>query len=84
MIGLAGIQARLGNIDQAISNYEHALTLTPGSSERWRVEFILAQFYSQQGDLAKALQYAESALDSAPEAQKQAIQDFITQLPAQP
>ena len=32
----------------------------------------------------KALQYAQSALGSAPEAQKPVIQDFIAQQPAQP
>ena len=83
-IALGGIRAELANLGEAISAYEKAIGYIPDSSERWRIEATLAQLYSQQGDLAKALEHAQIALSLAPEDQKQNLQNVVQQLGGQP
>jgi tetratricopeptide (TPR) repeat protein len=83
-VALGGLEAQLQNVEAAISAYEQAMQAGPSSSDRWRVEVTLARLYAQQGDLAKALQYAQSALQSAPDDQKDAVSALIVQLGGQP
>lgn len=83
-IALGGIQAQLGNMDQAIQAYEKAIQVSPDAPERWRVEAALAQLYARLGNLPKALEYARSAQTLAPDDQKQALATLIQQLGGQP
>jgi len=83
-IALGGIQAQLGNMDQAIQAYEKAIQESPDASERWRVEAALAQLYARTGNMPKALEYARSAQSLAPDDQKQALATLIQQLGGQP
>jgi tetratricopeptide (TPR) repeat protein len=83
-IALAGLEAQLGNPDQAIQAYEQSLDIEPDHANRWRIELVLARLYAQRGDIGTALLYARSALASAPEDQREAIADLIVQLGGQP
>lgn len=83
-ITLGGLHAQLGDLDQAIEAYQRAIEIDPTSGDRWRVELVLARLYAQKGDQAGALAYAHSALDLAPDDQKEAIQATILQLGGQP
>jgi len=83
-VGLAGLEAQLGNFNQAIDAYQRALEIWPDNPEKWKVELILSRIYSQLGDTAKAIEYASSALTTAPEDQQEGINNLITQLGGQP
>ena len=64
----------------ASAAYEEALQATPDTPDAWRILVALAQMASQQGDNLRALEYAQRALERAPEEQKPAIQSLIAQL----
>jgi len=83
-VGMAGLEAQLGNLDQAIEAYQMAFEIWPDNPEIWKVELVLARIYTQKGDIAKALEYATSALSSAPEDQQEGIKALITQLGGAP
>ncbi|MBN1148421.1 MAG: O-antigen ligase family protein [Anaerolineales bacterium] len=83
-VALAGLQAQLGQLEQAAQAYERALKVEPNHADRWRIELVLARLYAQRGDIESALQYARSAQSLAPEEQQQAIADLISQLGGQP
>jgi tetratricopeptide (TPR) repeat protein len=83
-IGMAGIQAQLENYDQATTAYIQALDIWPDNPEAWKVNIILARIYAQKGDAYLALGYAQKALVSAPEDQREGIQNLIAQLGGQP
>lgn len=84
LVAYGGIQAQMGEIQKSIQAYEYGLEVWPENPERWRVHGALAQLYAQIGDNSRALEYAQSALSDAPEEQKAAIQELITQLGGQP
>jgi len=54
------------------------------SSELWDIYRIQAIAYANLGQVETALQTAELSLQAAPEAQKEAVQQLITQLQGQP
>jgi len=83
-VGKAGIQAQLGNYDQAITAYQKALDVWPDNPEVWKVDLVLARIYAQIGDTTRALEYAQNALVTAPEDQHEGIQNLITQFGGQP
>jgi tetratricopeptide (TPR) repeat protein len=83
-VGKAGIQAQLGNYDQAITSYQKALDVWPDNPEVWKVDLVLARIYAQIGDTTRALEYAQNALVTAPEDQHEGIQNLITQFGGQP
>jgi tetratricopeptide (TPR) repeat protein len=84
IIGLGSVQAQLGNLTEAIQDYEQALAIQPTSIDRWRVELVLAQLYIQIGDSQKAQEYAHDALASAPDDQKASVQALLDQMVSQP
>jgi len=79
-ISLGGVWAQLGQFGSAITAYEKALQLLPSTPDAWRVMVALSQLYYRIGDAQNALVNAQNALALAPEDQKQAVQDLITQL----
>jgi tetratricopeptide (TPR) repeat protein len=83
-VGLGSSLTQLGKTAEAITAYEKALQISPDSPDRWRIEMILSRLYSQIGDTAKALEYAQSAMSLAPEDQKENIKSLIAQLGGQP
>jgi tetratricopeptide (TPR) repeat protein len=79
-ISLAGIQLQLGQIQDAIRNYEMALEISPENSENWKIHETLARLYSQIGDSANAISNALAAFNSAPDDQKSRLRDLISEL----
>lgn len=80
---LGNAYIELQRYPEAISALEQALTVAnPGV--RWRVEETLARLYAQMKDKAHALQYAQDALNHAPESEQQRLQTLIGQIQAQP
>jgi tetratricopeptide (TPR) repeat protein/O-antigen ligase len=79
-ISLASIYSELGDVELAIEAYEQSLELNPTTPDRWKIELALARLYAVSGDMTKTIEYAQAALSSAPEDQKQAVVDFLTQL----
>lgn len=83
-IALGGIYAQLGQLEPAVLAYKQALSILPDSTEQWKVYLALSQLYLRLGDLTSALQSAQMALPSAPEEQKPAIDQLISELSGQP
>jgi tetratricopeptide (TPR) repeat protein len=83
-VAMGSLESQLGDMDTAIWAYEQALKISPGSSDLWRLQVTLARLYAQRGDLASALQYAQTALQSAPDDQKDAVSALVEQLGGQP
>ncbi len=83
-VSLGGILTQLERLDEAIQVYSTALQLNPESADSWRILFAVSQLNAHQGEFQAALQYAEQALNLAPDDQKPIIDDFIGKLSGQP
>jgi tetratricopeptide (TPR) repeat protein len=79
-ISLAGVQAQLGRLFEAIESYQSALDSAPQEAERWRVEETIGNLHIQLGDAAQALIRFQNAYNLAPDAQKERLQSLIRQL----
>jgi tetratricopeptide (TPR) repeat protein len=79
LLALAGTQAELVQIENAIESYLLALEISPDPTQNWRVEEVLARLFIQIGDFDNALLYAQRALAGAPEDQKARLQELVTQ-----
>ena len=84
VVALAGVYVKMEDIDKAIEMYQKALEYVPNQSEIWKIEDTLARLLAQKGDLANALLHAQSALEAAPEDQKERVRSLISQLGGQP
>ncbi len=84
LVALAAAHNQLGQAPEAIQAYIQALDTWKENPERWRVEIAIAQLYAQGNDMQHALEYARLALADAPEEQKEAMRNMITQLGGQP
>ncbi len=67
----------------AVSSLEEAVGKCPDSSELWDIYRVQAIAYANLGQVEAALQTAMLSLQTAPEAQKEAIQQLIAQLQGQ-
>jgi tetratricopeptide (TPR) repeat protein/cyclophilin family peptidyl-prolyl cis-trans isomerase len=74
---LAYIYAKLGQLDEAITENLVVLDLMPNDYNSYK---NLAILYQQKGDLNKAQTSAEQALTLAPEGERPALEDYIAQL----
>jgi tetratricopeptide (TPR) repeat protein len=83
-IKLGSLQSQLGNLAGAINAYLGALQVYPQGANAWRIQEILAELYAQAGDRVSALEYANQALNQAPQDQQSRIQTLIQQLQSQP
>jgi tetratricopeptide (TPR) repeat protein len=81
---LIGDISRLMNeMETAATAYEQALALAPNLDSAWNVHLNLALIYQERGQLDLALEHATAALNTAPEDQRQQINDFVVQLETQ-
>jgi len=74
---LAYVYARMGKLDQAISENLAVLDLVPDDYHSYK---NLAILYQQTGDIPKAIAAAEQAQTIAPEGEKLALETFLEQL----
>lgn len=79
-VTLASLKAQLGEMNEAISAYEQALTLAPKEAEKYRVEETIGNIYIQMGDAQNALVHYQNALAIAPADQKERLNKLVTQL----
>ena len=81
---LVGDLARTVNdLETAAQAYEQALRIAPNLDNAWNVHLNLALVYQQLGRLDLALTHATAALETAPEAQRPGINEFVVQLERQ-
>jgi tetratricopeptide (TPR) repeat protein len=80
---LGTLQAQQSLWAEAATTLEEAVEKCPTSSELWDIYRVQAIAYANLGQLEAALQTASLSLQAAPEAQKAAIEQLITQLQAQ-
>ncbi len=80
---LGTLQAQQNLWAEAVTSLEEAVEKCPASSELWDIYRVQAIAYANLGQLETALQTAELSLQAAPEAQKETIEQLITQLKAQ-
>ncbi len=73
----------MDDLQTAAAAYEQALALAPNLENAWNVHLNLALIYHAQGQLDLALEHATAAVNTAPEDQRQQINDFIVQLETQ-
>jgi tetratricopeptide (TPR) repeat protein len=79
-LALGGVYIQLGRFDEAIAVYKQAVEDAPTGAALWRVEEAIASLYAQQGDSKNALLHVMNALKSAPEDQRDRLQNIIRQL----
>ena len=79
-VALGSVESELGKVLQAVDAYELALKINPNTPDRYRIELALVRLYILLGEDEKAIEKAWAALDSAPEEQKQSVQDYLSQL----
>jgi tetratricopeptide (TPR) repeat protein len=73
----------VNDLSAAAAAYEQALVIAPNLDNAWRVHWNLALIYQAQNNLDLALTHATAALNSAPEGQRQQINDVVVQLEKQ-
>jgi tetratricopeptide (TPR) repeat protein len=78
--GIGNVYSQLNQPEDAIQSYELALQIWPNRSDRWRLELVLARLYFQVGDMQTAQMYAQAAVTSAPEDQREGIQKLLSDL----
>lgn len=80
---LGTLQAQQGLWVDALASLEEAVEKCPDSGELWDIYRVQAIAYTNLGQAEAALQMATLSLQTAPEAQKEAIQQLIDQIQAQ-
>jgi tetratricopeptide (TPR) repeat protein len=80
---IGDISRLMNDMETATAAYEQALALAPNLDSVWNVHLNLALIYQGRGQLDLALEHATAALNSAPEDQRQQINDFVVQLETQ-
>jgi O-antigen ligase/Flp pilus assembly protein TadD len=79
-LGLSNVYVRTNQIDPAINAYQQVAQLNAGPNQ-WQVYRALGELYRQKGDLVNARTFGQQALQAAPEANKQEVQDWLNTLP---
>jgi cyclophilin family peptidyl-prolyl cis-trans isomerase/Flp pilus assembly protein TadD/ribosomal protein L40E len=74
---LGYVYTQMGDMEAALSAYSEAVQSSPRNYLNYQ---NLAVVYCQMGRLEEAIQTATQALERAPDAQKPALQEFLTQL----
>ena len=77
------LQAQQNLWAEAATSLEDAVEKCPTSSELWDIYRVQAIAYANLGQLDMALQTASLSLQTAPEAEKEAVEQLIAQLQAQ-
>jgi len=77
---LAEIHVRLDEPAQAIEAYNEALAIGDENLPGWQLEYSLAQWFFEEGDLDNAESFGKNALASAPEDAATIIQQFLAAL----
>jgi tetratricopeptide (TPR) repeat protein len=77
---LGFIYARTERVQEAIQANQRVLEIRPNDYSSLK---NLALLYQQVGELAQAVAYTEQALTQAPEAERESLETFLTQLQAQ-
>ncbi|MCP4535645.1 MAG: tetratricopeptide repeat protein [Chloroflexi bacterium] len=68
--------------DDAIQALNQVVEIKPNANDIWNIHQVLAQLYFQTGQLDQALVHAQTALESAPEDQQNAVQTLVMQIQA--
>jgi tetratricopeptide (TPR) repeat protein len=79
-LALGNTLTQLLDFGRAIQAYQRALDTAPAGAETWRIEEVIANLFLELGDRSNALIHAQNALNEAPEAQRDELQQLIIQL----
>ena len=79
-LALGATYFQLNMLPEAIEAYQQAIEAAPQNLAIWRVEETIANLYAQLGDSESAWLYLTNALESAPEDQKERLQNALDQL----
>ncbi|UCH58326.1 MAG: hypothetical protein JSV61_08875, partial [Anaerolineales bacterium] len=79
-LALGATYINLNMLPDAIAAYRQAIELAPTTLAIWRVEESIGILYSKLGDINNATSYITSAIESAPEDQKDRLQSILNQL----
>ena len=79
-LALGNTLTQLLDFGKAIQAYQRALETAPAGAETWRIEEVIANLFVELGDRSNALIHAQNALNGAPEAQRDQLQQLINQL----
>jgi tetratricopeptide (TPR) repeat protein len=77
LLNLTQFAIEQDQIKVAIESLNQILTYVPNGPETWKYENLLAQLYYGIGDKAQAKEFAQRALTTCPEDQKQQIEDLL-------
>jgi tetratricopeptide (TPR) repeat protein len=77
---LAEMYVRLDETSKAIDAYQEALAIGDENLPDWQLDYTLAQWFYEEGDLDNAESFGENALASAPDDAVTVIQQFLTAL----
>ncbi len=77
---LADVYITMQQWDDAIQALTQVVEISPNASDVWNIHQVLAQLYSQTGQLGQALSHAQTAQQLAPEDQQDALQGLVTQI----
>ena len=81
---LAEVYAMIGEVDKAMTTYQEALETLDGQVQQWQLDFTMARGFFQNGDLARAEEFAQSALALSPDEVKSQIETFLLQITGSP
>jgi tetratricopeptide (TPR) repeat protein len=76
---MADIFIRLGQYDQALAAYDEAVARNSGAFTEWQIDFTMAQWFSEVGEQARAIEFARSALAGAPPEVSEQIEQFLAE-----
>lgn len=79
-LGMASVYVATQQTQPAIDAYLQVAQLNAGVNQ-WQVFRALSELFRQVGDLVQARLYGQQALDAAPEAEKAALQAWLSALP---
>jgi len=77
---MASVYVATQQTQPAIDAYLQVAQLNAGVNQ-WQVFRALSELFRQVGDLVQARLYGQQALDAAPEAEKAALQAWLSALP---
>lgn len=79
-LGMANVYVSTNQLEPAIQEYLQVAQLNAGAGQ-WQVYRALAELYRQTGNPGAAREFAQQAVDAAPEADKPALQEWLATLP---
>lgn len=84
LVDLSNSYIDMNRLDDAITTYLQVVSLNPDANTLWKIQETLAQLYSQKGDKANALLYAQDALAGAPSDQTSRLQALVDKVKTMP